>query len=118
MMQLSESSFPLSHERFSVVYSLVGDKRTAYEKARDICLEQTVEVPDSLVPDGMIRTHILGQIESFEVREEGGYSARISYAVEIAGHDLVQLLNVLFGNISLKTGIRAERLDLPESLLG
>jgi ribulose-bisphosphate carboxylase large chain len=116
-MSLTESSFPLSHERFSVVYSLVGDERTTHEKARDICREQTVEVPDALVPDGMIRTHILGRIESFKARDEGGYSARISYAVEIAGRDLTQLLNVLFGNISLKTGIRAERLDLPEAML-
>jgi ribulose-bisphosphate carboxylase large chain len=117
MMQLSESSFPLSHERFSVVYSLVGDKRTAYEKARDICLEQTVEVPNVLVPEGMIRDHIVGRVETFEARPEGGFSARISYAIEIAGRDLTQLLNVLFGNISLKAGIRVERLDMPELLL-
>jgi ribulose-bisphosphate carboxylase large chain len=116
-MNLTESSFPLSHERFSVVYSLVGDKRTAYEKARDICLEQTVEVPNVLVPEGMIRDHIVGRVETFEARPEGGFSARISYAIEIAGGDLTQLLNVLFGNISLKAGIRAERLDLSESLL-
>jgi len=116
-MNLTESSFPLSHERFSVVYSLVGDKRTAYEKARDICLEQTVEVPNVLVPEGMIRDHIVGRVETFEARPEGGFSARISYAIEIAGRDLTQLLNVLFGNISLKAGIRAERLDLPELVL-
>ena len=111
------SSFPVSGERFSVLYRLVGNEAAAYQRAGDICLEQTVEVPDALVPDGMIRAHILGQVESFEARDEGGYSARISYAVEIVGRDLVQLLNVLFGNISLKAGIRAERLDLPESLL-
>ena len=116
-MRLTESSFPLSRERFSVVYRLVGDKRTAYEKARDICLEQTVEVPNVLVPEGMIRDHIVGRVETFEARPEGGFSARISYAIEIAGGDLTQLLNVLFGNISLKAGIRAERLDLSESLL-
>ena len=111
------SSFPVSGERFSVLYRLVGNEAAAYQRAGDICLEQTVELPDALVPDGMIRAHILGQVESFEARDEGGYSARISYAVEIVGRDLVQLLNVLFGNISLKAGIRAERLDLPESLL-
>jgi ribulose-bisphosphate carboxylase large chain len=41
----------------------------------------------------------------------------ISFDIESAGADLVQLLNVLFGNISLKPGIRLERLDLPNSLL-
>jgi ribulose-bisphosphate carboxylase large chain len=55
----------------------------------------------------MIRDHIVGRVETFEARPEGGFSARISYAIEIAGRDLTQLLNVLFGNISLKAGIRA-----------
>jgi ribulose-bisphosphate carboxylase large chain len=95
----------------------VGDEKTAYERARDICLEQTVEIPDALVPDGMIRDHVLGRIESFETGPDGSYAARISYAVEIAGGGLTQLLNVLFGNISIKAGIRAERLDLPEMML-
>jgi ribulose-bisphosphate carboxylase large chain len=117
MTEPSVSSFPLSKERFSVLYSLAGDEKAAYDRARDICLEQTVEIPDSLVPDGMIRDHILGRIESFEARPEGGYAARISYAIEVAGPDLTQLLNVLFGNISIKAGIRAERLELPDLML-
>lgn len=117
MTQPLVSSFPVSRERFSVLYRLDGDEKTAYERARDICLEQTVEIPETLVPDGVIRDHVLGRIEAFEARPEGGYSARISYAVEVAGAGLTQLLNVLFGNISIKAGIRAERLDLPEMML-
>jgi ribulose-bisphosphate carboxylase large chain len=104
-------------ERFSVLYSLTGDERSAHEKARDICLEQTVEISEASVPAGMIRDQVLGRIESFEARPAGGYAARISYATEIAGPDLTQLLNVLFGNISIKSGIRAERLDLPDVML-
>jgi len=117
MSQPLVPSFPLSNQRFSVRYRLAGDEQTAYERARDICLEQTVEIPDALVPDGMIRSHILGHIETIEPQADGGYAARISYAVEIVGRDLTQLLNVLFGNISIKTGIRAEQLDLPDLLL-
>ena len=110
------SSLTPSNQRFSVDYRLAGDEKAAGEKARDICLEQTVEVPDALVPDGMIRDQVLGRIEAFAARPDGGYVARISYAVEIAGTDLTQLLNVLFGNISIKAGIRADRLDLPETM--
>jgi ribulose-bisphosphate carboxylase large chain len=65
----------------------------------------------------MIRDHVLGRIEAFEALPEGTYSARISYAAEVADTGLTQLLNVLFGNISIKAGIRAERLDLPETML-
>jgi ribulose-bisphosphate carboxylase large chain len=117
MMRHPVSSLTPSSQRFSVDYHLAGDEKAAGEKARDICLEQTVEVPDALVPDGMIREQVLGRIEAFAARPEGGFAARISYAVEIAGTDLTQLLNVLFGNISIKAGIRADRLDLPETML-
>ena len=110
-------SFPVSGNRFSVLYRLDGDEGEARRRAQDICLEQTVEIPDTLVPDGIIRDHVLGRIEALEARPDGGYSARISYAVEVAGAGLTQLLNVVFGNISIKTGIRAERLDLPEVML-
>ena len=111
------SSFPVSGKRFSVLYRLDGDEGQARRRAQDICLEQTVEIPETLVPDGVIRDHVLARIEAFETRPDGGYSARISYAVEVAGAGLAQLLNVAFGNISIKTGIRAERLDLPEAML-
>ncbi len=111
------SPVPVSGNRFSVLYRLDGDETAAHRRARDICLEQTVEIPEALVPDGSIRDHVLGRIETLEARPEGGYSARISYAVEVAGGGLTQLLNVLFGNISIKAGIRAEQLDLPETML-
>jgi hypothetical protein len=37
-------------------------------------------------------------------------------AVETAADDLVQLLNVVFGNISIKPGIRVEALTLPREI--
>lgn len=108
----------LSGERFCVVYRLAAkDEAEAREKAWDICLEQTVEFPDDLVPDGDIRDHILGRIESFERRDAHHFETVISYAVETSGLELTQLLNVVFGNSSIKPGIRVERLDLPDALL-
>ena len=111
------SGYPISGRRFSVLYRLSGDEREARAKARDICLEQTVEFPDALIPDGVIRDQILGRIERFEAGPDGGYAARISYAVEVAGGELTQLLNTVFGNISIKPGIRVESLELPDEVL-
>jgi ribulose-bisphosphate carboxylase large chain len=110
-------SLELSGERFAVVYQLTGDAAEADAKARDICLEQTVEFPDELVPDGDIRAHILGRVESLERLAGERFAARISYAIETAGFELPQLLNLVFGNISLKPGIRLERLELSPRLL-
>lgn len=107
----------LSGERFSVIYKIFGDREEAYETAKGICLEQTVEFPGELLPVGTIRDNIVGHIESFEVCSDGCFKAVISYAVESAGNELTQLLNVIFGNSSIKPGIRVEGLRLPESLL-
>jgi ribulose-bisphosphate carboxylase large chain len=110
-------SLALSGERFTAIYRLVGDESESLAKAQDICVEQTIEFPAELAPDGDIRRHILGQIESLRPLDAGHCQAAISYAVEISGLELTQLINVLWGNISLKPGIRLERLQLSPSLL-
>ncbi|MFP4321548.1 MAG: RuBisCO large subunit C-terminal-like domain-containing protein [Anaerolineales bacterium] len=108
----------LSGERFRIHYTLLADDEAdAHKKAHDICLEQTVEFPDDLVPDGDIRAQVVGQVDDFEALGEGRYAVCISYANETAGDELPQLLNVVFGNISIKPGMRVERFELSESLL-
>ena len=108
---------PVSGSRFRAVYQLQGDESAARARAEDICIEQTIEYPPELVPPGDIRDHVFGQIESFVPHEDGSYRAVISYADEISGYELPQLVNVLFGNISMKPGIRLVQLDLSEALL-
>lgn len=112
---LSPTSLDLSGERFAVIYRLTGDEAQA--QAQAICIEQTVEFPAELIPDDDIRKHIFGHIESLQLLEKNHYEATISYAVETSGFELTQLLNVIFGNTSLKPGIRVERLELPPNLL-
>jgi len=108
----------MSGERFRVTYHICGDESSAFEKAKDICLEQTVEISDELVPDGPIRDWILGQIEHFAPVRDGVFQAQISYAAETSAFELPQLLNVIFGNTSIKAGIRVENLEFGQELLG
>lgn len=106
-----------SGQRFSVSYLVSGEEPDARAKAEDICYEQTVEFPADLVPRGDIADAIVGRIESFERTDDGRHRAIVSFAVETAAAELTQLLNVVFGNISIKPGIKVEHLDLPRSLL-
>jgi ribulose-bisphosphate carboxylase large chain len=109
----------LSGERFSVTYRIAADEPAAREIAADICIEQTVEFPEDLIASSAIREGIFGRIES--LRDAGGgagFEAVISYAVETAGFELTQLLNVIFGNISIKPRIRVQRIDLGAALAG
>lgn len=106
-----------SGDRFSVTYRLHGSEKEARAKAEDISIEQTIEFPADEVPEGVIRDHVFGRIEGFERWDGESFRAVISYAVEIAAGELTQFLNVIFGNSSIKPGIRVEHLDLPPSLL-
>lgn len=108
---------PVSGNRFRAVYHVLGDEPTARARAEDICIEETIEYPPELVPEGGIRDHVFGRIESFEKIDNGRYRAVISYADEITGDELPQLINVLFGNISMKPGIQLVELDLSGTLL-
>ena len=107
---------PHREARYLAVYRVSGDSREARARAWDICLEQTVELPFDVVPEGVVRDQVVGKVESFR-KQSGGYQAFVSYAAGSAGGELTQLLNVLFGNISLKPGIRLERIILPRVML-
>lgn len=112
-----ESNLTLPCERFSIIYRLWGSEEEALEKAKDICLEQTVEFPGELVPEGVIKDNIVGKIEGFEPYDSESFRASISYPAEGTANEFTQLLNIIFGNISIKPGIRVERLELTEAVL-
>lgn len=105
-----------SKNRFTVEYSITGSKKEAYDKAKNICVEQTIEFPYDLVADKYIKGTIVGRIESMKAFEKK-HLATISYAHETAGTELTQFLNVVFGNTSIQPGIRVERISPPAALL-
>ena len=86
------------------------------DKARGIALEQTVELPAGQVSKA-IRDGIVGHIERLEPIAPGRYHTCISYSTDTVGNDLPQLLNLLFGNISLKDGILIRDIRWPSSLI-
>ena len=107
----------LSGERFRVRYQITGTEDEARSLAETARVEQSVEFPADLVPDGDIRDCIMGQLEDFEPCGEGRFLATISFAVESAGAELTQLLNLLWGTGSFLPGFRVDRIELPPSLL-
>ena len=93
--------------RFTVTYRLFADSLDqAGQRAADIALEQTVEIPRDVVPHGYVEDVILGKVESVKLEAEGRYTAIISYSADSVGGELPQLLNVMFGNTSIQTGVR------------
>lgn len=110
------SQVSVSGERFEVTYRLQASADEVERMAHAICIEQTIEFPEDLVDPGDIRDHVFGRIEDLQASEQG-FLARVSYAVETAGVELVQLLNVVFGNTSLVPGVRLEALHPSPALV-
>ena len=93
--------------------------------SRDIALEQTVEVPDALIQSPALREAVVGRVISISPVNSPNPSAtgeqfdvRIDYPADLAVSGLASLLNLLYGNISLKQRIRLTDFQLPDSLLG
>jgi ribulose-bisphosphate carboxylase large chain len=114
---VAKPRYVLSGERLGVRYRIRGEQDDAHRKAQDICFEQTVELPAELLPDGDVRDHLPGRIESFTTVSRAQHEALLTYPVESVGMELTQLLNVVFGNSSMRSGIRVQSLALPQSLL-
>lgn len=103
----------VSGSRFSVLYQLAYSRKKAEVLARHICYEQTVEFPEDLIGEGETKNSLVGRIESLTETGENISHARISYAVEVTGMEFTQMLNTLFGNISILPGIRVLDISLP-----
>jgi len=102
--------------RLRVTYHLAGSRRLAARTARDIAFEQTVELPeDAVSPE--VAAGVAGRVESVEVLGHGRCRALISFDPVVVCGDLPQLLNLLFGNISLKAGILIAGVEWPDDLL-
>src|SRR5579862_7768494 len=103
-------------DRLQVTYALSSGDEDAEAMARDIALEQTVELPaGALSPE--ISERMVGRVESLAPIDDAHWKAVLSYDPATVGEDLPQLLNLLFGNISLKEGIRLLEVDWPDSML-
>lgn len=93
--------------RFTVTYRLRAASRgEALARAEGIALEQTVEIPRDVVPEGYVADEILGRVEDLGPLSEGVWQATISFSPDSAGDEFTQFLNVVFGNSSIQSGIR------------
>ena len=88
----------------------------ATETALAIAREQTLEVPPGVV-GVVLEERLLGQVEDIAVLPVGGFDATISYSLEVTGTELLQVVNVAYGNVSLMNDVRLVDLILPAEVL-
>ncbi len=103
----------------TAVYRVRCEAGAVDQVCQNIAYEQTVEVPPALADvDDRVRRWV-GRIDSIQPLSghPDTFEARISYDHLLAGGQLPQLLNLLFGNTSLQKNISLSDVELPEELL-
>lgn len=113
-MTIKSPSIHTGDDRIIVTYQLNGKPDEAPKRADEISVEQTIEFPKDLVDDGDIRTKIIGHVEECSLIDSETTRVKISYAWDLCADELPQLMNVIFGNISIQPGIKVVNLQLPE----
>ena len=88
----------------------------AKEVARDIAREQTLEVPPGVV-SAELEGRLLGRVDGITPRAADGFDAQVSYGLEVTGTELLQVVNVAYGNVSLMNDVRLVDLSLPDEVL-
>ena len=104
-------------EELVATYELTcADGEEPGAKALGIAYEQTVELPERCVSPA-IRRQVVGRVERVDPLPDGRFRSVIHYDAALATGDLPQLLNLLFGNVSLQSGVRLVEVDWPRTVL-
>ncbi len=84
--------------------------------AEAIRVEQSIEFPFELAAE-WIQREVVGQVESISANGDGSHDISILFDERDAGGELPQLLNVIWGNVSMFVGVRVVGLEVPPGLL-
>jgi ribulose-bisphosphate carboxylase large chain len=105
-------------ERFWVDYVMeAGSAEAARKLAWELCLEQTVELPEQTEVVQQVLPFVVGSVERIEAIEQNhSYRVSVAYPNDTAGNELTQFINVVFGNTSLKPGVAVENVVLSHHL--
>lgn len=113
-------------ERFWVDYVMEADSAAHARKlGRELCLEQTVELPGQIDVVKQVEAYTVGKVElvqevtsvasvSKNQQKNKLYRVTVGFPNATAGNELTQFLNVVFGNTSLKKGVSVANIRLSD----
>jgi ribulose-bisphosphate carboxylase large chain len=99
----------------TAVYHAACGTGEAQALARSIAVEQTVEVPESLI-DARIDREIVGRVVAVDPLPDGRFALRLDFNPELV-NGLPALLSLVYGNVSMMQGVRLAELHLPPGVL-
>jgi S-methyl-5-thioribulose 1-phosphate isomerase len=103
-------------EHIRAVYHVASTAADVARLARAIAVEQTVEVPEELI-DERIGREIVGRVASISDLGAGRFAVALDYPGGLVG-GLPELLNLVYGNVSIMDQVKLAALELPPRVLG
>jgi len=109
----------MSEQPIKATYRVAGGEPEAFAVAEAIAYEQTVELPAALITDSAIAENVVGRVAAVQpdADVEGSFQVTIDYAPGLASGQIPQLVNLLFGNVSIYPGVRLLDVELPSAFL-
>lgn len=91
---------------------------SAPEFVESLMLEQSVETPVEVARrHAFVREHMIGRVREVAPASPTTVRAILELPTAVASTDVGQLLNVLFGNVSLHASVQLEHFELPDEIL-
>ncbi len=111
---IPETDLQFSGQRFCVEYHISGSATEARERADLLCIDQTVEAADHVIPSGAIRDQLLGRVEELTCLSSRLSRASLSFPTELLDGSVSTLLHMTFGMAGLQGQVRLTNLSLPD----
>lgn len=114
---MSNPDLLFSGQRFSVEYHLHGSADEVHRRARLLCIDQTVEAADHVIPSGAIRDHLLGRVVDVEALSVEVHRAVLTFPVELLDGTMSTLLHMSVGMAGLQGRVRLTDISLPNGVI-
>lgn len=102
-------------DRLVATYRITAPFGEARARAEALAIEQSVEMPLAAVRDPRVLRDIVARVEAVRPVADG-FEADIALALATTGHEASQLVNMLFGNVSLQPDVALVGLALPAGI--
>ena len=116
-MEFLSAGLQWAMQRLLAHYDITVGAADIHARAEALAVEQSIEMPLAAVRSAAVREHIVARVEHVEALEEGRHRVVLGIALETVGHDVGQLMNMLFGNCSLQEDVTLVDAEFPPALL-
>jgi ribulose-bisphosphate carboxylase large chain len=100
-------------ERILATYHIAAPQTESRARAEALAAEQSVEMPVAAIRDERVREEVVARVEAIRPSGEE-FDVVLGLASATTGHEISQLVNMLFGNCSLQPEVELVDVTFPD----